>query len=87
MATPSSIHEYRARLAQLGRPEGPIGKQIGDDVAAWIPSLEGHIERGNLSPLEYHVVDGVGWESVIEGVGLLESGKESKKIVVRVQEE
>jgi hypothetical protein len=51
-----------------------------------IPNLEAHLEAGTLKPIAY-VSDGVGWDKVIEGIQKLENGKESKKIVVRVQEE
>lgn len=51
-----------------------------------IPTLEALLEAGTLKPIAY-VSDGVGWDKAIEGIQKLEGGKESKKIVVKLQEE
>lgn len=55
------------------------------NIANWIPRLEAYLEAGILKPIEYQLVDGVGWEKVIQGIHDLENGKAAKKIVVRVQ--
>lgn len=86
-STPSSINEYRADLGHLCRPNERDGAQITSNIASWIPLLEKHIAAGTLKPLEHHVVDGVGWEKVIQGIQDMEGGKIGKKIVVRTQEE
>ncbi|KAF4958298.1 hypothetical protein FGADI_2464 [Fusarium gaditjirri] len=86
-STPSSINEYRADLGHLCRPNERDGPKITSDIAYWIPLLERHIAAGTLKPLEHHVVDGVGWEKVIQGIQDMESGKIGRKIVVRTQEE
>lgn len=57
------------------------------NIASWIPRLEVHLEAGTLKPIEYQLVDGVGWEKIIQGIHDLENGKAAKKIVVRVQSE
>jgi hypothetical protein len=49
--------------------------------------LEGHFEAGTIKPLEYELVDGLGWGRLIGGIRQLEDGKVSKKLVVKVQEE
>ncbi|KAF5550068.1 zinc-binding alcohol dehydrogenase domain-containing protein [Fusarium napiforme] len=86
-STPSSINEYRADLGHLCRPNERDGTQITASIANWIPLLEKHIAAGTLKPLEHHVVDGVGWEKVIQGIQDMENGKFGKKIVVRTQQE
>ncbi|KAG5789072.1 hypothetical protein H9Q69_011860 [Fusarium xylarioides] len=80
-STPSSINKYRADLGHICRPNERDGAQITSNIANWIPLLEKHIEAGTLKPLEHHVVDGVGWEKVIQGIQDMEGGKIGKKIV------
>ena len=87
MNTPKSIHEYRTLLGTLGRYDDLKGATTTSNLASWIPAFEGHIENGTLKPLEYEVVEGTGWEAVIKGVAELESGKASKKLVVKIQDE
>ncbi|KAG7292856.1 hypothetical protein NEMBOFW57_002901 [Staphylotrichum longicolle] len=85
--TPPTIKEYRAELGHLCRLDEPIGAAVTKDIASWIPTFETHLAAGTLKPIEYQVVDGVGWEKVIQGIQELESGKAAKKIVVRTQNE
>ncbi|KAM0560091.1 hypothetical protein ACHAPJ_004051 [Fusarium lateritium] len=86
-STPSSINEYRAELGHLCRLDEPDGAQVTSDISGWISSLEAHLAAGTLKPLEYQIVDGVGWDKVIQGIKDFEGGKAAKKIVVRTQEE
>ncbi|KAF9781025.1 hypothetical protein IL306_014722 [Fusarium sp. DS 682] len=86
-STPASIIEYRADLGHLCRPNERGGVEITANVARWIPLLEKHLATGTLKPLEHHVVDGVGWDKVIQGIQDMEGGKIGKKIVVRTQKE
>ncbi|KAF5694406.1 hypothetical protein FDENT_1273 [Fusarium denticulatum] len=74
-------YEVRADLGHLCRPNERDGAQITSNTASWIPLLEKHIAAGTLKPLEHHVVDGVGWEKVIQGIQDMEGGKFGKKIV------
>lgn len=83
--TPSPIKEYRAELGHLCRYDEAVGAQVTKHIASWIPTFETHLAAGTLKPVEYQVVDGVGWESVIQGIKDLEAGKAAKKIVVRTQ--
>lgn len=85
--TPSTFKEYRAELGHLCRYDEPLGAEMTRDIAGWIPTFEKHIAAGTLKPVEYQVVEGVGWESVIQGIQDLESGKAPKKLVVRIQKE
>lgn len=59
------------------------------DVASWVPAFEAHLAASTLKPIEYQLVDmdgdTVGWDKVIQGIQVLESGKAAKKIVVQVQ--
>lgn len=57
------------------------------NIASWIPRFEAYLAEGTLKPIEYQVVEGVGWEKIIQGIQDLENGKAAKKIVVRVQSE
>lgn len=85
--TPPTINEYRAELGHLCRLDEPIGAAVTKDIASWIPVFEAHLAAGTLKPIGYQVVDGVGWEKVIEGIRELEGGKAASKIVVRTQDE
>ncbi|KAL2137260.1 hypothetical protein VTI74DRAFT_4991 [Chaetomium olivicolor] len=85
--TPSGIKEYRAQLGHLCRFDEVIGAQVTRDIAGWIPTFEKHLASGTLKPLEYQVVDGVGWDKVIQGIRELEGGNTAKKIAVRTQVE
>jgi len=87
MHTPPSIRENRTLLGTLGRFDDPKGAKTTANAASWIPTLEGHLEKGTLKPLEYEVVDGKGWDAVIKGVAQLEAGGTTKKLVVRIQDE
>ena len=40
-----------------------------------------------MKPIEYEVVDGVGWDKVIQGIQKLENGNAARKIVVITQKE
>ena len=84
--TPSDIEEYRAALGHLGRLDEPIGAEVTRNIAGWVRTFETHLAVGTLKPIEYQVVDGVGWDKVIQGIQELESGNASKKVVVRTQE-
>ncbi len=87
MDTPASIHEYRTLLGLLGRLEDPRGARTTSDLASWIPLFEQHIANGALTPLEYEVVEGEGWDAVIWAVAALEAGKATKKLVAKIQDE
>ncbi|KAH6971113.1 chaperonin 10-like protein [Ilyonectria sp. MPI-CAGE-AT-0026] len=85
--TPSTIKEYRVDFGDLCRLDVPNGVEVTKNIASWIPRLEAYLEAGTLKPIEYQLVDGLGWEKVIQGIHDLENGKAAKKIVVRVQSE
>jgi hypothetical protein len=86
----SGIESYRVRLGAVGhtKENNVHGPEVTPAVKEFLPALEGHVADGALRPLEYEVVDGVGWASVLKGIELSESGKGSgKKIVVKIQDE
>ncbi|KAJ3539811.1 hypothetical protein NM208_g5338 [Fusarium decemcellulare] len=85
--TPSTIKEYRAELGHLCRLDESLGREVTSDIAGWIPAFETHLAAGTLKPIAFQVVDGVGWDKVIEGVEMLQGGKADKKIVVRTKTE
>jgi hypothetical protein len=86
MNAPDSIKLYRISFAKLGRDD-ELGKHVTSKFVEWIPVLEGHFQSGALKPLDYHLVEGEGWEKVIEGIADMEAGKLPKKPVVKVQQE
>ncbi|KAI9893972.1 MAG: hypothetical protein M1814_004742 [Vezdaea aestivalis] len=76
---------------------GPIGASgdddlkanptINEDIADYIPKIEGMFAKGTLKPLDYELV-GEGLESVIKAIELVNAGKGGgKKYVVRIQQE
>ncbi|KAF5008933.1 hypothetical protein FDECE_4796 [Fusarium decemcellulare] len=85
--TPSTIKEYRAELGHLCRLDEALGREVTRDIAGWIPAFETYLAAGTLKPVAFQVVDGVGWDKVIEGVEMFQGGKADKKIVVRTQTE
>ena len=88
MEVPKSINLYRVHVGQLARVDTDLGKRISDFIAGMIRVFEKHIEAGTLRPLRsYQVLDGMGWDKIIEGIADMEAGKLSKKPVVKVQDE
>ncbi|KAK5660591.1 hypothetical protein OQA88_13151 [Cercophora sp. LCS_1] len=83
MKVPDSIKSYRVEFGKLGRDD-ELGKHVTARVVEWVPVLEGHFASGALRPLDYHLVEGEGWEKVIEGIADMEAGKLAKKPVVKV---
>ncbi|KAH8647656.1 hypothetical protein BX600DRAFT_518086 [Xylariales sp. PMI_506] len=83
---PPSVSVYRAKLGPIGRVDDPIGAETTRDVASWVDSFEGLLSDGLLKPLDYELSENIGWQAVIDGIELLESGKAEKKILVRVQD-
>lgn len=77
---------YRIELGKLGRDD-ELGKHVTAKVAEMVPVFEGHFATGKLRPLDYHLVEGAGWDKVIEGIADMEAGKLPKKPVVKVQDE
>jgi hypothetical protein len=45
------------------------------------------LAAGTLRPLEYQLLDGEGWDKVIEAAEMLDSGKFSQKLAVTVHKE
>lgn len=83
---PSTIHKYHTKLGELGK-NSPIGIHVTEKTTSWIPVFERHIAGGALRPLEYQIVDGQGWEAVVEAAKLFGAGKAVKKLVVIVRPE
>jgi len=64
-----------------------MGREVSASIASWIGDWEGHIADGNIKPVEWILVEGKGWEKVLEGIALMEGKKADKKLVVRVAEQ
>ena len=84
LKTPSSIIEYRAQLGHICRPNTPDGVEVTTAIAKWIPTFEDLFASSVLRPIEYQIVDGVGWEKVLQGLRDLDSGIATKKVAVRI---
>lgn len=68
---------------------GDIGQEGKDEsnahIAALVAKLEKYVEKGALKPMEYEMVEGKGFESVLEGLKIFGGRKvDGKKLVVRV---
>jgi hypothetical protein len=85
MDIPKSITADRVALGAIGKVDDPIGSVVSKNLAAWIPVLEEYINTGMIKPLEYEVMEGTGWEAVINAVNLFEAGKVKTKAVIRLQ--
>jgi hypothetical protein len=86
MTVPESINLYRVKLGMLGRPGDEQG-HITAKIAEMVSVFQAHINTGQLLPLDYHLVDGEGWEAIIAGIADMEAGKLPKKPVVKAQSE
>jgi hypothetical protein len=84
MTVPDSINLYRVKLGMVGRT-GAEQERITAKVAEMVPVFQAHIDAGQLRPLDYHLVEGEGWEAIIAGIADMEAGKLPKKPVVKVQ--
>lgn len=73
-------------MAQLGR-EGDLGAHVDKETTRLVPILERYVANETIKPAEIELFEGVGWEKLIEAFAYSSSGKASKKIVVRVQED
>ena len=78
------IQMFRVSLGVIGRSDSQEAIDISEKSAAMVKIFEGYLKEGILKPLAYQTVEGTGWDKVIEGIALLESGKAAKKIVVKV---
>jgi hypothetical protein len=77
---------YRIELGHIDREDDPLGVEVSRDIASWVEIFEGHLETGALKALDYHLVDGVGWQALIDAIAILESGKIPSKLVVKIQD-
>jgi NADPH:quinone reductase-like Zn-dependent oxidoreductase len=84
MSVPESINLYRVQLGKLGRDD-ELAKHITAEFVEWIPIFEKNLESGVLRVLDFHLVQGEGWDKIIEGIADMEAGKLPKKPVVKVQ--
>jgi len=83
MTVPDSINLYRVKLGMLGRT-GAEQEHITAKIAEMVPVFQAYIDAGQLRPLDYHLVEGEGWEAIIAGIADMEAGKLPKKPVVKV---
>lgn len=75
-------------LGAIGKTGDEHQRQVTAHIAAFIPQLEKLLQSGQLKPMGYEVVGGVGFKEVLKALDVYASRKSSeKKIVVRVAEE
>lgn len=85
--TASTIREHRVELGHMGREDEEMGVQVTNAVRAFVPAIEAHLAAGTLKPLEYELMDGVGYDAVVQAIKRQEKGGLAKKLVVRVKHE
>ena len=64
-----------------------LGKHVSDETKKMIPLLEGYVAHGALTPLEYEVYNGTGFDSLVKALDEFGEGKIKGKIVVRLQDD
>ena len=87
MEVPESITLYRAHLGMLGRVGTDEEKHITAKVVEMVKAFEPYFESGELQALNYQLVDGKGWQAVVDALAAFEAGKFEKKAVIKVQDE
>jgi hypothetical protein len=70
----------------MGRFDEELGREVSAQIASWVPDWEAHVEAGNIKPVDWMLLDGKGWDKVLEGIAIMEGKKADKKMVVRVSE-
>jgi hypothetical protein len=82
---PASTAAYRIMLGKIGQ-SGEKAEAITNDIAGYIPFLEGYLEEGSIKPLGVQLA-GTGFEAVPEAIKISNAGsKGGKKIVVKLQD-
>ena len=84
MSVGDPIKVFRISLGLIGRSDSQHAIDISEKSAAMVKVFEDYHKEGILKPLAYQTVEGAGWDKVIEGIAMLEGGKATKKIVVKV---
>ena len=72
-------------MGQLSRADDLDGS-AAEEMAKMIPALEGHLANGTITPVEYAMCEGMGWEKLNEAMATQDLGKRKKCIIVRVQD-
>jgi hypothetical protein len=80
---PAGVSMYRITLGMIGQ-SGVAQDIVTKNIQTYIPSLEAHIEEGELKPMDYEIV-GEGFEAVSEAIKVSNSGKYGgRKCVVKL---
>ena len=83
--TPASITTYGIMLGSIGQ-SGEKAEAITNDIASYIPYLEGYLGEKSIKPLGVQLA-GTGFEAVPEAIKINNAGsKGGKKIVVKLQD-
>ena len=75
----------QVKLGEIGRKGDTETQDVNTNIARMIPELEKWIESGELEPMEYKLVDGVGFGPVLKGLEGFQGRKsDGKKLVIRI---
>ena len=84
MTNSKDITSYPISLGEIGRPDA---KELNADIARFIPVIVGLIEHDKMSPSEYDIVGGGGFEDAVEALKYQQKGAGgSNKVLVKIQD-
>ncbi|KAI9149466.1 Zinc-type alcohol dehydrogenase-like protein-like protein [Paramyrothecium foliicola] len=83
---PEDIDEFSIQLGLIGR-DTVEGEQVNRILRHAVPFVEAYVNDGLVTPVEYDLFEKTGWEGLKDAMGFYSSGKATKKIVVKVQDE
>jgi len=83
---PAGVTSYYVLIGKLGQDD-ELGKHVSGETKKMIPLLEGYVAHGALTPLEYEVYNGTGFDSLVKALHEFGEGKIKGKIVVRLQDD
>ncbi|KAK6350496.1 hypothetical protein TWF718_003687 [Orbilia javanica] len=80
---PGDAKFYPISLGPLGRPEA---RELNEVLSKFTTIIQALVDAGKVTPSEYSLVGGIGFEGFIEAVKVQSSGS-AKKVVAQLQEE
>lgn len=82
---PAGVTTYNVFIGKLGQDDAH-GKRVTEGANMLIPLLQGHVDSGAITPVEYEVYKGTGWDALAEAMTAFVEGKLKNKTVVRLQD-
>ena len=77
------VSSYNVEIGLLGQENVEKGKQVTNSTRKMIPLLEKAVDSGALTPLEYQLYEGSGWDALVKALDEYGEGKLTQKTVVR----